>query len=505
MSIRALIFLLGAFGVFGVVDAFAPRSVIPRGKKCRQCSAHELRWSGGITPAASRSSRSQSTRRSLPLKLSSGGNNSFDISKPTFDLYTFRSIRGDALLRYNSLNQSEPLRINLYLLLMAALFSYPAISEAVVGEQATLVGTAASTLGGAFAAYRFVRECGRRSRKLSRMEKELNAELLTVKLPNNRFADRPYGDAPPISVRQLRGNRRILALCGTADQLREAMVPFRTLRRRFVQASVLVVAVPTDGSSANDWGISAKELRSVPYLAQTVDASEWVDYINSLLSDKEDSSDDMLQGKLAWFGLTNTGKSFGSGIGSPPRIIEILGQSLLPIEFLDETDEAENIAANPKAGGLEDILSAQRAFYDALVGGDLSGIQMIFDADNSEDVDEVIDGGGSIDGWETCLEDGARPSGMQFSGSDVLLVSDTEAYSTAIEFPSVAGFDTASLLAVQKWGRSAAGGQWKLQLHQTIPWGPDSKAGATLRCDCRGCTALASGPMRQWNFRGMID
>ena len=63
----------------------------------------------------------------------------------------------------------------------------------------------------------------------------------------------------------------------------------------------------------------------------------------------------------------------------------------------------------------------------------------------------------------------------------------------------------ATLLAVQKWTRLSAGNDWKLELHQTIPWGADSRAGATLRCDCRGCTALTSGPARQWNFRGMID
>lgn len=147
-----------------------------------------------------------------------------------------------------------------------------------------------------------------------------------------------------------------------------------------------------------------------------------------------------------------------------------------------------------------------------MIGGDSPGIQAIFGAENSVDVDEVLNGGGGIDGWDKCLEDGARPVGMKISGADVLLVSETEAYSTAIEFPPVAGFDSASLLAVQKWGRrspspGAPGGEseWKLQLHQTIPWGPGSKAGATLRCDCRGCTALARGPVRQWNFRGMID
>merc|ERR1711957_988503 len=103
-----------------------------------------------------------------------------------------------------------------------------------------------------------------------------------------------------------------------------------------------------------------------------------------------------------------------------------------------------------------------------------------------------------------------RPSGMKTSGSDVLVVSDAEAYSTVIEFPLVDGVVAAdgTLLAVQRWIRTAnAEGDdngWKVQLHQTIPWSPDTRAGATLRCDCRGCTALTREPVSQYNFRGMI-
>ena len=58
-------------------------------------------------------------------------NNNFDLSKPTFDLFAFRSIRNDALLQYNTLNQSEPLRINLYLFLTLTLFSLPTINESI--------------------------------------------------------------------------------------------------------------------------------------------------------------------------------------------------------------------------------------------------------------------------------------------------------------------------------------------------------------------------------------
>lgn len=93
---------------------------------------------------------------------------------------------------------------------------------------------------------------------------------------------------------------------------------------------------------------------------------------------------------------------------------------------------------------------------------------------------------------------------MVISGSDVYISSETLAYSTCIEFPQNAGMDGATLLAVQRWGReNAEGKEWKLELHQTIPWSSGSRAGGTLRCDCRGCVALARTP-DQRTFGGLI-
>jgi hypothetical protein len=39
--------------------------------------------------------------------------------------------------------------------------------------------------------------------------------------------------------------------------------------------------------------------------------------------------------------------------------------------------------------------------------------------------------------------------------------SNTLAYSTCIEFPSNAGIDGATLLAVQRWGRESEGAEWQ--------------------------------------------
>jgi hypothetical protein len=435
----------------------------------------------------------------------SNPNSQFDISKPTFDLYTLRNIRGDALLRYNNLNQSEPLRINLYLIAMLSLWSYPFLSEAVVDQPATLPAVAASTLAGGFAAYRFVRECRRRSRKLVKMERELKSLGLKVRLPNNPLADRPFAKET-FTLQQMLTQRRILAICGPRELLEDALVEVRMLRRRFAQANVLVVAVPTDGSSLQDYSkLNMAEVRSIKYLAEVADAPEWIEYFQSLVGgydDENESSKATIDNQLAWFGLSSSGKSFGSGVGTP-RWLEILGQSLLPVEILDSDDDS--MIGDALSADETSIVKAQKEFYDALTGGSMEGIQTVFAGNNAPQVQEVVDQGGRIDGWDLCLADGARPEGMTISGSDVVVVSDTKAYSTTIEFPVVLNDPSATLLAVQEWGRASPNDEWKLQLHQTIPWGPDTRAGGTLRCDCRGCTALASAQPKAWNFRGMID
>lgn len=92
---------------------------------------------------------------------------------------------------------------------------------------------------------------------------------------------------------------------------------------------------------------------------------------------------------------------------------------------------------------------------------------------------------------------------MKVSGADALVVSDTEAYSSVIEFPANTGVDSATLLAVQKWARTSGTADWKLQLHQTIPWNADARAQGTLRCDCRGCVALTRTAERR-TFGGIV-
>jgi len=448
------------------VDAFAPPSAV------RSANSVLL--------------RQKPQERSLPrLHMSA---NPFDVSKPVFDLFALRQIRGDALLQYNTLNQSEPLRINIYGLLAVTLFSAPLISEAVGGEQMNLVGTVGSTLAGLASVVLFVNECRCRSQQLMRIEKELNAENLQVRLPSNAIADNPYGQSESLlMLKRSSVPPRIIALCGTASQLKEALTPLRVLGRRLKQSSTFVVAVPLDGSKRTDWGIGARA--NTPWLAEAFDVDAWRDYFDGLTEST---------GDFRWFGLNSNGRSFGSGSGEFPQWLQVLGQHLRPTDLLDEDDKAVSYSDDEL-----DVIESQNKFYNALTTGNFDGLTSLYSSRQSPLVTEVVSAGGRLDDWNSCLEEGARPEGMKVSGGDAVIVSDSEAYSTVVEFPANTGINTATLLATQQWVRSSPNDEWKLELHQTIPWSPESRAQGTLRCDCRGCVALTRSTERR-TFGGLI-
>ena len=427
--------------------------------------------------------------RHNPIQLSMA--NTFDLSKPVFDFLTLRQIRGDALLRYTSLNQSEPLRINLYAFLALTLFSAPFLTESIGIDHLTLPQTLICIAAGGGSAALFKRECGKRSKQLYRMEKELNAEFLSIRLPTNALADTTFG--VPQSFGALRASSsppRIVAICGTAHQLKESLASLSIFGRRLRQSSAFIVPVPTDGSTLKDWGLSTS-IKS-PWLADAYDRNMWLTYFDGL-SEEQSSSN-----QLRWFGLNSNGRSFASGSGDTPQWLEIFGQHLRPTTLLDLLDSDASIAADTV-----EIIQAQQKFYNALTTGLLKNMTEIYTTEQSPKVTEVVNAGGRLDAWNSCLEEGARPSGMLLSGRDAVLVSETEAWSTIIEFPVANGIDTATLLAVQLWVRSSATEPWKLSLHQTIPWTTENRAQGTLRCDCRGCVALTRS-IEKRTFGGLI-
>ena len=393
-------------------------------------------------------------------RLYATNNNQYDITKPTFDLLSFRPIRSDALLRYNSLNQSEPLRINLFILMTVSLLGYPLWCESVTGEVPTTLSSIGAAAAGVGCAALFDRERSRRSNQLNRMEKELNAESLEVKLPVNTAIS---SMRPTVTtLKELKSKRRIVALRGNKEQFSECMDMLCSLRRRFVQSQTLVVLVPTDGSTKEDWGWDIDQMGDSLWLADASNTEQFLDYFRELLLGNDDNNNNdggvsnNNDNELAWFALNFKGRSIASGLGEAPKILELMGQQLQPMALIDDTDAAVVLDDMPVA---KEILECQKNFYSLLTGSsDNKAMEAIFTDDKIKEVTEVIEAGGRIDGWSECLNPDARPANMVIADQDIFISSPTLAYSTCVEFPPNAGIDGATLLASQRWVRETANG-----------------------------------------------
>lgn len=246
--------------------------------------------------------------------------NQFDISKPVFDPLSLRTVRGDALVRYDATNQSEPLRIILFALLGASLVSAPFIVEAIGYEAMNLPTTIGSFALATGSGVLFFRECTRRARQLKRIEKELNTESLPIRLPTNPFSEMPFTKAFPLkTLRSIKTPPRIIALCGTRSALTKALSSLAIYRQRLSQASVFVVAIPTDGSTIDDCQVLDKNIYK-SWLADSYQPHVWLDYFRAL-KDGETENDY----EFRWFGLNSNGRSFGSGDGEM-QIIQLMGQ-----------------------------------------------------------------------------------------------------------------------------------------------------------------------------------
>ena len=307
--------------------------------------------------------------------------NQFDISKPTFDLLSFRLIRSDALLRYNSLNQSEPLRINLFLLATISFLGYPLWCESVTGD----VPSATSSIGAAGVGIAcgalFWRERSRRSNQLKRMEKELNAGGLSVTLPVNTAIT---SVRPEVRLVDLRSKRRVVAIRGSKEQLQSSGVldALFMLRRRLIQSQTLVVLIPTDGTNSKDeLGLNDYQLGDALWLANPSNLDEWEGYFSELV--------DNPAGGLAWFALNFNGRSIASGINEAPRLLELMGQQLQPMVILDESDDVE-LVEGEKLAIAKEIVEKQRHFYNILTDSeDQSKMQSVYSEKLSEEVNEV--------------------------------------------------------------------------------------------------------------------
>ena len=418
----------------------------------------------------------------------------YDISKPVFDLYALRSVRGDALTKYNSLNQSEPLRINLYALGVLVFLSLPALSNDVNGVPLTLPQAGVSILGAVGSTFFFIRECQKRSRQLTRIEKELVARDLRLRPPASVLADRPFGDALSIrSLQEYGGGPRVLALySATAGEMKKVLASLRVFGKRLTQANVLVIAIVRQGNLDAD---------RCTWLATPGNPKDWIDYFDSLSVD--DTNDKSPLQTFKWFGLSNTGRSFGSGAGEPPSWLQLFGQHLRPLDIIDPEDTPLDDSSVASSTTVQAVLGQQQVFYDALTNGKLAQLESVFLRNETQQVTNVMNEGGRLDSWKYCLEDGSRPEGMKIGNADVVMETETRAFSTCIEYPVADGLVDARLLAVQEWMREDTSSDWKIVQHQTIPWTTDVAAAGTLICDCRGCVSLVRGNQRR-TFGGLI-
>jgi hypothetical protein len=319
--------------------------------------------------------------------------NQFDVTRPVFDILSFRSVRGDALIRYDALNQSEPIRIILYGIYSLVLLSAPSLSEAVGYGELGLLGRVGSAVGAVSFAGLFVRECSRRNKQLKRIEKELNTEMLPIRLPANALSDKAFSRV--VTLKELRSAPsssmvppRILALCGTKTELQQALKGLTVLGRRLRQASVYVVPVSTDGSRASDWELPSPFGTSrLSWLADAADPNVWLDFFDGLSSTTVSEKNDEAKStpSFRWFGLTSGGQSFGSGEGESPVWLQILGQHLRPTELLDPSDKTIGADEVDTAK----LVSAQTEFYHALTKGDLLGMNALFSDVSAPQVTEV--------------------------------------------------------------------------------------------------------------------
>lgn len=369
---------------------------------CEQCYGfnHPNNLRKVVTLSSTRRRNNATFRRTRePTKQASSSlfmSSQYDISKPVFDLLSLRVVRGDAVVRYDSLNQSEPLRIILYGLFGLTFLSAPVLVEAIGYDAMTTTTTLVSVLLALTSGGLFVRECRRRSNQLTRIEKELNTEILPIRLPaTNLFSEMPF--SKPVTLKDLKSlprSPRIIALYGNETKLRDALSSLAIYGRRLTQASVFVVAVSSSSppppssfsSSTENWQVLDRSCYKF-WLADAYEPQIWQDYFRGLADNNENDSI-----QFRWFGLNSSGRSFGSGDDKIPQWLQLLGQHLRPTDFLDV-----GVSITQGRGGEDDCSAAAKVelvesvnnFYSALTTGVLVGIEEVFSKSSSPEVTEV--------------------------------------------------------------------------------------------------------------------
>lgn len=388
------------------------------------------------------------------------------LAEPQFDPLSARAWRRETLVRYGNANQSEPLRILISALLALALAFGAPLADSVGAERLegpALYGSyGVSAASGAL----FLRERGRRTKKLIRVERECAVSDLGVVLRSSAKAFPGAGKAK--SLRELRNEYRVVAaLCADEAAFAAFGREAEGLRRRLESARVVFVPVYGDRVDASA-------------AASPRDPAAWRRTFSDLLTKDADAFDEGFEFErrdAAWFALSFGGRSVGSGVGAPD-FVEILGSLFPPRDVI--------LAPDPPLDGGTPLGAAQKAFYDALRAGDVNAMRALFADVDAAGVSDALAAGARLDPWTSQLKDGARPSDLLVGDGDEADFGLT-ATTTAIEETGPGQ----TLLATQKWAREDdTGAPWRLVSHETIPFAPGTTAGAVLKCDARGCVAL---------------
>lgn len=395
------------------------------------------------------------------------------MQRKEFDLLSGQEFRNDAIVQYSNTNQSEPLRVYLSLFFAFASFSAPTFFPNNAGPEyfvpALLVGLAS----GAF----FLRENGKRTKQLERLQREYSIGDLSVEItdPATQLESRR-------TVARLRGQRRLVALYGTKAQLVEALNSASPYRKALAKSKALVIPIADgDAGEAREaaeaalGGVRGVRLAS-SWLGAAAEAPRWRSYFEELLGERAGA-------RGTWVALNFRGRVLGSNFGSP--IWDELLAALPPEQALLSTE-------GPAEDAPKELLQKQAEFFDALIGGDRAAMEALFLPEDDAELSFVLETDGAksnLSDWGKVLADGARPE-IFVASQDAVLVRPGEAVTTAIELPVLGP----TLLATQIWRKvpDETGGKavWKLLKHRTIPYAPRVEARVALRCDHRGCIAF---------------
>lgn len=422
-----------------------------------------------------RSRRSSVGIRRAAVRMSGGGGGRGSSSqfskadflrKPEVDFLSLQSFRRETVMQYANTNQSEPLRILLYALAAFFFASQPSFRD-LMSEPMGAPEEVASYLGSGIALFFFNRERLRRKSQLVRLEREADAGDLEV-IVTDRLA--LGGARRRASLRELRGEKRVVALFGDAPTLRTSLAKAAPYRRRFETSAVVVVAVPIDGSARDEWLPKARVGGGAAMaVAEPASEAAWVDYFTELLrsgSPRDEATEKQRPergggaGSGGYLALNFRGRSVSSGSSDDGDAMdgggglvnwdELLGAKFPPTEILAATprtavaldaatgpsgpstssasSEGNAGAAGPSGDVASDeeagVLAAQAAFYAALTSGDEAAMQACFvpGATAAPEVESVVSAGGRLDPWAFCLKEGNRPAGLAVFDPDATVL-----------------------------------------------------------------------------------